>query len=286
MPSLREIRGHIQSVRSISKVTKAMEVVAAAKAHRLEARINDTQPFSVKSWEVLSHLAATVADQSEQDIIFCGHPRVEQSGIVLFTSNRGMVGAYDHTVFTTALRYLMRREARGEIITVGRTGRDMMLGQQQHIHADFSALDDGADIDAITPVSQVLLDGSREGHFQEVVLVYAQHRRGAHLQPTARQLLPISPETLEPREYIYEPDPEELLASLLSRIVRFQIYEAFLEARAAENTARMIAMHNATNNAGDLTESLSRGYNKARQEAVTGELTDTLGGAVSLERKD
>jgi F-type H+-transporting ATPase subunit gamma len=284
MPSLREIKGHIQSVDSIAKVTKAMEVVAAAKAHRLEARMRSTKPFSDKSWEVLNHLAAAAESAIQDEISFCGYPEVERIGLVLFTSNRGMVGAYDHTVTMTALRYLQSRHAEGEIITVGKVGREMMLQQGQHIHADFSTLEDSASLSDMTPIAQVLLEGFREKRFEQVTLAHSQHRPGARLQPTIRQLLPLCPEPTEPREYIYEPDPDQLLAALLPRVIRFQVYEAFLEARASENTERMVAMHSATSNAGDLTESLTLGYNKARQQAITNELLDILGGTVTLDK--
>jgi F-type H+-transporting ATPase subunit gamma len=285
MPSLREIKGHIQSVDSIAKVTRAMEVVAAAKAHRLEARMRSTRPFSDRSWQVLNHLAAASESAIQDEITFCGYPGVEHIGLVLFTSNRGMVGAYDHTVTMTALRYLQSRRAEGELITVGKVGREMMLHYEQHIHADFSSLEDSASLDDLTAISRVLLDGFREKHFEQVTLVHSQHRPGARLQPAVRQLLPICPEITEPREYIYEPSPDQLLAALLPRVIRFQVYEAFLEARASENTARMVAMHSATSNAGDLTESLTLSYNKARQQAITNELLDILGGTVNLDRE-
>jgi F-type H+-transporting ATPase subunit gamma len=141
-------------------------------------------------------------------------------------------------------------------------------------------------LEDLTPLARLLLDGYSEGNFDEVSIAYTRFREGTRLQPVVRQLLPIAPpQDIRPRQYIYEPSPLELLRALLPRIIRFQLYEAFLESLAAENTSRMVAMRTATSNAGDIVSDLSLSYNKARQEAITSELMDILGGTAALERE-
>jgi F-type H+-transporting ATPase subunit gamma len=284
MPTLRDIKGHIQSVGSIAKVTKAMEMVSAAQSHRLEARVRNTYPFAARSWEVLDHLAGAADETVRRHPMFSGHPRVERLGVVLFTSDRGMVGAYDMNVIAAANQFLRQRGLPADFVTIGRMGREQMLHQGHAIHADLT-LDDRADLVAITPIAELVLDGFVDGAFQEVVIAYTQFHQGARLKPIVEPLLPIrATGALERREYLYEPSPEELLRELLPRMIRFRLYQAFLEAQAAEHTARMLAMHQATRNAQDITSQLTLGYNRARQQAITSELTDILGGRMALSR--
>jgi len=158
-----------------------------------------------------------------------------------------------------------------------------MLREGHHIHADFGLLDDRADITAMTPVARVILDGFRDRRFDEVVIAHTQFEPGARLRPAVRQLLPLGPSApVEWRDYIYEPDPHELLLGLLPRVIRFQLYQMFLESLMAENMSRGVAMRAATQNAADIVDRLTIGYNKARQEAITAELMDILGGSAAL----
>jgi F-type H+-transporting ATPase subunit gamma len=255
MPNLRDIRDHIQSVRSISKVTNAMEVVATARAHRLRARVEATRPFYEHSWEVLNHLIAASDPEIAENRMFCGYAQPERIAIILITSNRGMVGGNDLTVVSMAERLIDRIRA-----SVGVTD--------------------------LTPVARVVLDGFEQEEFHQVQLAYSQYRPGARMKATMRQLLPVCPSDTEGRRtYIYEPEPEQLLDMLLPRIIRFQIYEALLEGLAAENTALMIAMQSATQNANELVNDLSVSYHKARQENITTELMDILGGTSALGKE-
>ncbi len=283
MSNLREIKGHISSVRSIAKVTRAMEMVATARNHRLQARVASTRAFADKSWEVLNHLASAAESVVREHPMFCGYPTVNRTGLLLITSDRGMVGAYDHNVVSLATQYIESRKLEAELITIGKMGRTMMLREGYQIHAEFSNLSEKVDITDLTPVARVLLDGFRDRIFDEVVICYTEFQSGTKLKPTIRQLLPICPgEAPSRREYIYEPDPAELLQALLPRLIRFQIFQAFLESLAAENTSRMVAMHAATQSASDIIDHLTISYNKARQQAITAEINDILGGASAL----
>lgn len=285
MPTRREIKGHINSVRSIAKVTRAMEMVSLARAQRLQARVLSTRAFAAKSWEVLNHLASESEAQVRENPMFCGYAQVKRIGILLITSDKGLAGAYNHEILTLVSRYVGAQRAPAVFITIGKTGRDAMLQQGHTIHAEFGPLSDTADITAMMPVARVLLDGFADRTFDEVVVAYTQFQPGAQLKPAIRQLLPVSPEQVaERREYLYEPEPQELLLALLPRLIHFQIYQAFLESLAAEHQSRRMAMHNATENADELIAHLRLSYNKARQQEITSELVDILGGTNAGER--
>lgn len=279
MPNVREIKGHIYSVRSIAKVTRALETVATVRNRRLQARLESTRVFAERSWEVLSHLASAADSYVQESPFFCGYSDVKRLAVLLISSDKGMVGTYNLDLVALAASFCRSSSLPVELITIGKVGRDAMLHQGFQIHADFSQLVDATDITAMTPVAHVVLDGFRERVFDRVAIIYTQFRPGARLRPMVRQLLPIclqQPPKLY--TYIYEPEPQELISILLPQWIRFQIYEAFLEALVAENVSRMMAMHSATRNAQGLIEHLVMSYNKARQEKITAEIMDVIGG--------
>lgn len=287
MASTLEIKRHIQSVRSISQVTHAMGVVSTARFRRLQARAESTRAFAERSWEVLSHLASAAEAEIRDNPMFSGYDALHCIGLIVMTSNRGMVGAYNHNVIALVREYAENlknqiADIAFEALTIGKVGRNALLHLDYHIYADWE-LDDKVDITALTPIARAVLDGFQERAFEQVMIAYTPFRRGMRLQPRIQQLLPLAPMTpSERREYIYEPTPQELLLSLLPRIVRFQIYQAFLESLVAENMSRMTAMQSATQNAEHLVEQLTLAYNKARQQAITAELLDIIGGSAEM----
>jgi len=285
VPSLREVREHIRSVESISKVTKALEVVSVAKRQRLEVRIDNTQGYAQKSWAVLAHLAEAAGPEIADEPLFRGRKEIRHIGAVLITSQRGMAGAYDHNVVMRAQSFASGVGVPVAFVTIGRVGREAMLRQGYKIHADLAFRDNLTLID-VTPLARLLLDSFVEGVFDRIVLIYTQFHSGARLEPTVQELLPIvSTTSKRHRSYIYEPSIEALIRSLVPRVVRFQLYQALLESFAAENASRAVAMRSATQNAQSLLEDLSLSYNKARQQAITEELRDLLGGSMGYEER-
>ena len=283
MAPLREIKEHIGSVRSIAKVTRAMEMVATARNHRLQTRVESTRTFADKSWEVLNHLAAAAADCVSGNCMFCGYAEVQHIGMLLITSDKGMVGAYNYNILSLVSSYLASRPVPIEFVTLGKVGREAMLQEGRHIHADFSGLGDKVDITDLTPVANVLIEGFQARHFDEILIAYTEFAGGRYIRPRIRQLLPVCPgEATEAREYLYEPNADALLLALLPRLIRFQVFQAFLESLVAENTSRMIAMHSATQNASAMIDDLTLGYNKTRQQTITSEIMDIVGGASAL----
>jgi len=235
---------------------------------------------------VLNHLAAAANEQVRENPLFCGYTHAGASGTILITSNRGMAGAYNQSVIELALQGAALAAAATEFITIGRVGRDAMLQAGHAIHADFSALTDSTDIAQMTPVARVVLDSFRDGLYGQISIAYTPFERGKPSRPVVRQLLPVCPETpMRIRQYIYEPAPADILAALVPLLVRFQIYQAFLEALAAENVSRRLAMHAATRNAQDIMEHLKVSYNKARQQSITREITDILGAQIALDKR-
>ena len=281
MPTLRDIKRHITSVESIAKITNALEAVAMSRIGRLTARAQATRPFATRSWTVLNHLAATAAAQLAGNPVFCGHDAVERIGLLVISSDKGMVGSFNSDIVAHAVGYAEQQTVPVDVIALGRIGRESMLGRGYPVHADFASTE-SPETAEISSVAQVLLQGFGGRSFQEVVMVFATGGRGTPIHPLTRPLLPLRPSEGEVhREYIYEPDPEELLRGLLPRIIRFQVFQAHLESLIAENMSRRMAMRTATLNANDLIGDLSRSYNKARQENITAEMVDLLGGSAT-----
>ncbi len=278
MPNLRQIKRHINSVRSIAKVTNTLEVISAAKSLRLQSRVTHSRLFAVKSWDVLTHLASAAEPELQSNPMFCGYDKVDRVAMILITSQRGLAGAYNANVLRQALDFIERSPAPVVAITLGRQGRQAMLRRGVPIHADLALPEEKVEVADLTPLAQIVLDGFTQRSFDEVVLVYTRYQLGARLQPATRTLLPFSPDSsVERHEYVYEPEPQELLRSLLPRVIRFQIFEAYVESLMAENASRVAAMRTATQNAQDLIEDLTMSYNKGRQQAITTELSDLAG---------
>lgn len=280
MASLRDIKRHIVSVQSIAKITGALEAVATSRVSKLVAQSKDTRHFAERSWRVLNHLAAAETQLADLPVLR-GYGTVERIGLLVISSDKGMVGSFNDSIVSLSVEYAESQSAEVQVIALGRLGREALLKRGYTIHADFGSSDSPETAD-IASVARVLLQGFDEGSFQQVIMAYSTGGRGTPVRPVTRLLLPLQPSEPEsPREYLYEPDPETLLRGLLPRIVRFQVFHAHLESLIAENVSRRMAMRAATQNATDLIGELTRSYNKARQESITSELVDLLAGSAS-----
>ncbi len=286
MPPLREIRDHMQSIGSIAKVVRALEVVSTATSHRLQERVDRTQSYAVRSWEMLSHLAAADDALLSQHVALKGHGEGGPTGLLLFSSNRGMAGGYDTTVIAKAEEFIAGSPEQVRLITIGSRGHEAMLRRGLGIVADFSLLDERSELEDVTPLATLVLEGYQQRQFGRVAMAYTEFHRGALLRPRIRHLLPVQVTPVaRVRQYIVEPDSEQLLEMLLPRIIRFQIHAALLESFAAEHASRAVALRTATNNAEDMIRHLTQDYNKKRQQVVTEEMLDIHSGVVALERR-
>jgi F-type H+-transporting ATPase subunit gamma len=299
MPSTREIRRRIKSVKNISQVTRAMQMVAASKMRRAQEQVLATRPYARKAWEILINLSAQrTVDESAHPLLEV-RESVHAVGMVLITADKGLCGSYNHNMIQTASRFLDELSHPAQLITVGKRGRDAMWRMRRQIIAEFGDLPPQPAVLDITPVARVAIDGFVAGEFDVVYLAHTDFINTLTQRPAVWQLLPIRPLTLgatpisehrdvaiEPKEieYIYEPNPRTILDTVLPRFTELQIYQAVLEALASEHSARMVAMRNATENANELVDDLTLTYNRARQEAITREMLDIAGGAEALAR--
>ena len=285
MPDLRQVKRHMQSVASIGKVTNALEVVSTAKALRLQARVAGSRLYAEKSWQVLTHLASATGPELEDDPFFSGYRPRRSVALVLMSSQRGLVGTYNENLLADADAFIAEQYVPVRIITVGRKGREAMALRRRRVYADYRLPEDHVTIEDVTSLSDFVLDGFRDRRFDEVWVAATRSRTGAQLDTEVRRLLPLTTDVpTDRRQYSYEPAPDELVSSLIPRIVRFQLYESYLESLMAENMSRVSAMHTATQNAEDLNKRLTLAYNKARQQAITSEISDLLGGTMGRGR--
>jgi F-type H+-transporting ATPase subunit gamma len=299
LPSTREIRRRIRSVKNISQVTRAMQMVAASKMRRAQEQVLATRPYTEKAWQVLSNLAAQRGVDETTHPLLQIREEIKTVGMVLITSDKGLCGSYNHNMIQAASRFINELPYPVELITVGRRGRDAMWRRRQTIVAEFSELPPQPRLLDITPISRTIMDGFISGEYDIVYLAHTDFINTLTQRPAIWQLLPIHPLQLgvspvseyrdtrpseETVEYIYEPDPHTILDTVLPRFTELQVYQAVLESLASEHSARMVAMRNATENAEELLGDLTLTYNRARQEAITKEMLDIAGGAEALSK--
>lgn len=287
MATLREIRRRIRSVRNIGQVTRALEAVSASKMRRAQERSLASRPYAEKAWEILTYLASEPAGRAL-------HPLLEQRpvrtmGVVLITPDRGLCGGLPTNVIRHATRFARQSASGGRVrfVAVGRKGRDFMLRYNQDVYAEFTGIPDRPGLSEITPIARLLIDDFLNGTFDQVFLIYTHFISTIIQRPVDRQLLPIRPAVPKERfkaTFLIEPDPETVLGPVLEGFTVLQLYQAILEAQASEHSARLVAMRNATQNAQELVADLTLTFNKARQEVITKELMDIVGGAEALAK--
>ncbi|GCF09359.1 ATP synthase F1 subunit gamma [Dictyobacter arantiisoli] len=302
MPSLREIRQRIRSVKNTAKITKAMQMVASSKMRRSQERVEQSRPYADQIRELTARLAAAAAsgnDDMAEDLALLKQRPVRNIGIVLISPDRGLCGALPSNINRhaahTAQDEIHNLEAQGRhpgvsYIAVGKKGRDFVLRTEQNLIAEFTDYGDHPAMDDATAMAHVAVDAFLKGEVDVVYLVYAKYVNTVTQTPTTVQLLPVQPpeheETAQEHEtneeYIYEPNEQELFKALLPRYVDVQIYQALLENIASQYAAQMISMKNATDNANELVQDLNLTYNKARQAAITTQILEVVSGAAAL----
>ena len=284
MPSVRDIRRRIRSVENTAKITKAMSMIAASKMRRAQEMALRGRPYSDRMRSLLADLAAQPHDE---DML---HPLLQRrdpdkTSVVLITPDRGLTGGLHSKINRAAAQFILDQPRSARIVAVGRKGRDFMVRSSQDVQAEFSDLGDRPTLLDITPITRIVIDDYTEGRTDAVHVVYADFRSTTLQVPVVEPLLPVVPAELPAEQavgYIYEPNAAEVLSELLPRFVEMQLYHAVLEAIASEQSARMVAMRSATDNANDMIVDLTLEMNKARQENITTELLDIVGGAAAV----
>jgi F-type H+-transporting ATPase subunit gamma len=288
MATLRDIQRRIRSVQSTQKITRAMKLVAAAKLRRAQERILSARPYANKMAELLGNLVSG-ADGAT-------HPLLEQREgprrqIVIITADRGLAGAFNANLLRRAVE-LIRESSAAEVtlVVVGRKARDFFRRRPHTIKRDMVGFWDRLAYSHAAELADAFMQQYLENEIDEVYLLYNEFRSVAVQRPVRQQLLPIpraassDAAAAAPVDYIYEPGPAAILGDLLPRHVRMQVYRALMESLAGEYGARMTAMEAATKNAKEMIDVLTIQYNKARQEKITKELLDIVGGAEALKQ--
>lgn len=293
MPSLKDIRNRVRSVKNTQKITRAMKLVAAAKLRRAQEAVQASRPFAVKMKETVASLLSAV--DAESDPLFRVAEAPDRIVLVPMTSNRGLCGGFNANLIRRV--EVFRRENAGafgsiEVSPLGRKGIGHFQRREVPSAVDLSALDPNAPIESAPKVAAELVRMFTAGEVDEVYLVFNEFKSALTQEVVFQRLLPLSTDGLDgaseegtgpDRENLYEPDEKTLLRAILPQFIEGQVLRAMLESNASEQGARMTAMDNATNNASDLIDKLSLQMNRARQAAITTELMEITSGAEALK---
>ena len=286
MASPREIRRRIRSVSNMSQITRAMEMVSAAKLRRAQQRVLASRPYSERLQGVIADLSAINTDpENAAAFPLLEEREVRHSAVILITPDRGLTGALNSNIIRRASRYVLSEAGVPvEIIAAGKKGLDFMVRTRQDVVAEFVGIGDQVELAEIGPIARVALADFTSGKVDAVYVVFARFVNTLTQVPEVRQILPIQKpaEVGTYGDYIFEPSPQAVLESLLPRFVEIQIYQAMLESIASEHSARMVAMRNASQNAKDLVSDLTLSLNKARQAQITREVSEIAAGANAL----
>jgi F-type H+-transporting ATPase subunit gamma len=297
MPSTREVRRRIRSVKNMAQITRAMQMVASSKMRRAQERVQQSRPYSEQIKELVSRLANASGEDIGEGVALLKQRPVRNIGYVLITPDRGLSGALPSNINRRALLSVREEQERLaesgaqrpglQFVAVGRKGRDFVIRTQLPMLAEFTNYGDRPSLSDASAIAQVAVDAFLNGDVDIVYLVYAKFVNTVTQQPTAVQLLPVQPpqgQTDEQKtiEYIYEPDARTIFEALLPRYVDVLVYQALLENIASFYSAQMVAMKNATDNANDLVQDLTLAYNKARQASITTQILEVVSGANAL----
>ena len=285
MANIRLIRRRIKGIQSTAKITRAMEMIAASKMRKAQERGLAGRPYSEKITQVMSALSALPVEVGALHPLLRRRP-VTKISIVHITPDRGLAGGIVSNINRKTAGFILEANVPVNLIAVGRKGLDFLRRTGQNVIAEFIGLGDRPSLIDTLPISHIIIDDFSNANVDEVYLAYTQFINTMVQKPVVERILPVEPAPIpapENVEYIYEPGPDNVLGGLLPRFVEMQVYHHILEAIASEQSARMVSMRNATENANELIDDLTLAYNKARQEMITRELLDITGGAVALE---
>jgi F-type H+-transporting ATPase subunit gamma len=286
MPGTKEIRTKIASVKSTQKITKAMQMVATSKMRRAQDRMRLARPYAQKMRNVIGHLTEANPDYRHP---FLQDREPKAVGIIVISTDRGLAGGLNANTFKQTLLLMREWQAKGATVSlclIGSKGMAFFRRLDVKILANVSGLGDRPHIKDLIGTVKVMLDAYREGEIDRLFLVNSQFLNTMTQKPTVEQLLPIQAVDTEglPEhwDYIYEPEAKQILDGLLMRYIESQVYRGAVENVASEMAARMVAMKAASDNAGELISELQLIYNKARQAAITKELSEIVGGAAAV----
>ena len=293
MPSLKEVKNRITSVMSTQQITKAMKMVAAAKLRKSQERIQQMRPFAKKLNALLQNLSAAQADSNDDN--WYSIVREEKKILIIsVSSDRGLCGSFNSNIFKGVNRVIDEKYAeqfsKGNVtvLTIGKKSSDYFSKRKCNLLGDFTLLFSTLSFENVSRAAEFIIEAYKNGKYDKIELVYNEFKNVATQILRVEQFLPIvsppSVKTSAPTvDYIYQPNQEEIVTSLIPQSLKVQLYKAVLDSNAAENGARMTAMDKATENAGELLKQLRLTYNRTRQAAITKEILEIVGGAEALK---
>ena len=287
MANLRNIRRRIRSVQNTAKVTRAMQMIAASKMRRAQEQVLAARPYAEKIRQVLGGLAAQRSVGEEVLHPLLERRAVQKSLVLLLTPDRGLAGGMPGNMNRAAAQFILEQQAPVSVVTVGKKGRDFMVRAAQDVVASFTDMSDRPSLADTLPITHLVERLYTDHEVDQVFMGYSRFVNTAVQQPMVMRVLPVEPEEEEApgtiADYLYEPDEPRLFGALLPRFLEMQVYHAVLENIASEQSARMVAMRNASEAASDMMDALTLEMNKVRQESITNELLDLVGGVTALE---
>jgi F-type H+-transporting ATPase subunit gamma len=287
MPGSKEIRNKIKSVQNTRKITKAMEMVAASKMRRAQERMRTSRPYGEKIRNVAAHISKANPEYRHPFLI--ERDSGKRIGLIVITTDKGLCGGLNTNALRLALNRFKEWESQGEEIEVcamGNKGLGFMQRLGARVVSHVTGLGDKPHMEKLIGAVKVMLDGYTEDRFDRLMIIYTKFINTMKQEPVVEQLLPLAGDALGAPEgswdYIYEPDAKAVLDQVLTRYVEALIYQAVAENMASEQSARMVAMKAASDNAGNVIDELTLIYNKTRQASITKELSEIVGGAAAV----
>jgi F-type H+-transporting ATPase subunit gamma len=283
----KEIRIKIASIKNTQKITRAMEMVAASKMRKTKERMESTRPYSKKIGQIIKHLAHANPEYKHSFLI---QREVRRVGVIIVSSDRGLCGGLNANLFRKTLNQFSEWEKNGievDVCTIGTKASGFFSGLKCNLVGQVTKLGDTPHLQDIIGIIKIMLDAYAEGKIDEVHVVSNEFVNTMTQRPQIERLLPVIAEQIEDSlskhwDYIYEPDAKEVLDHLLTRYVESIVFQGLVENNASEQAARMVAMKSASDNAGNLIKELQLIYNKARQAAITQEISEIVGGAAAV----
>ena len=280
MASQRDIRRRITAARNIKQITRAMQFVAASKLRRAQDSTLAARPYSEKIDEVLADVAAVLGPE---DHPLLAEPTGSKRLMILITTDRGLAGPLNTNTIRFVAREITEHHGDMSVVSVGRKGRDAMRRSRVPIEAHFAGFGDKPTFADVLPLARLITEDFLSGEYGRIDLIYSRFISTLAQKPVMDQLLPIQPtedtEGIPGNQFIFEPSPAAVLEQLLPRYVAARLFHAVLEAKASEESSRMVAMRNATDNADDLIDDYTLEYNKVRQTSITREMIEIATGA-------
>jgi len=290
MATLRDIKRKIDAVKKTQQITRAMNMVAAAKLRTTQQQLDQFVPYATQLTEIMNRVAAGV--EPEGFPLLMAHEEVVKVELISLTADRGLCGAFNTNLIATAEKFMQAKEQEGlevSLTQLGRKGRDYFRRRKRDVRVFHEGMLNNPNYGDASALGQEVIDLFLTHEVDEVYVCYSEFINMVTQRPVVKKLLPIAPETVEEEEqeqleYIFEPSREGVLNDLLPNYIKLQILEVFFQTAVSEHAARMTAMDNAVNNCKEMVRDLTLIYNKARQAAITAELMDIVGGVEALKK--